>query len=69
MTTGERDLDRLLAKLDPALDPRTFVFATIQADAPPDGLNCLMQFREAEGLTLIAPQHEAMRHGLDWVFP
>lgn len=67
--TGERDLDRLLSQLHPELDPEVYVFSTIQAGAPPQGLNCLMQFHEAEGLTLILPKPEAMRLGLDWIFP
>ena len=67
--SGERDLDRLLAGLNLNLGSEIFVFSTIKASAPPQGLNCLMQFHEAEGLTLILPKPEALRHRLDWVFP
>jgi hypothetical protein len=66
---GEHDLSRLLAGLDPSLDPETYVFASLDEGAPPDGLAALMLFREAEGLTLITTADAAKAHGLDYSFP
>ena len=47
--TGETDLARLLAGLDPALDPQPWRFVTGPDPAP----DALMTFREAEGVTAI----------------
>jgi hypothetical protein len=66
---GERDLSRLLAGLNPVLDPETYVFATRDDDTAQDGLPALMLFREAEGLTLITTAEAAKAHGLNYSFP
>lgn len=52
---GETSLNRLLAQLRPVQDPVRYGFALVDDDASPAGLTPLMTFREAEGLTLIAP--------------
>ncbi len=67
--TGERDLKRLLAELDPWLDPDIYVFASTTGAAPTQRVSPLMQFHEAEGLTLILTQADAARAGLGGVFP
>ena len=71
--SGERDLDRLLAALDPWLDPQTYVFATTppgsMPGAMPGDLDPLMQFQEAAGTTLILRQERAERAGLNFIFP
>lgn len=61
-TSGETDLDRLLAGMKPRLDPEIYVFATV--DRLPAGLSPLMTFQETEGLTLILSQHSANAAGL-----
>lgn len=66
--TGEDNLSRLLAGLDPALDPLTYVFATAPHGADLSGVEPLMTFAEAEALTLILPAQEAQRHGYESVF-
>jgi len=66
--SGERDLSRLLAGLNPVLDPTTYVFATLAEDTLPDGVTPLMLFHEAEGITLILTADGATAHGLDYSF-
>jgi uncharacterized protein len=60
--SGERDLGRLLAGLDPRPDPEEWVFVAV-AEVP-DGVAPLMTFREAEALTCIVGVGEARRAGL-----
>lgn len=64
--SGETDLDRLLAGMNPSLDPETYVFAT--TTAPPD-IPALMRFEEAEGTTLILTRAAAEAAGLPHEFP
>ncbi|KEF63782.1 uncharacterized protein A1O9_01760 [Exophiala aquamarina CBS 119918] len=65
---GETSLTALLATLNLALCPTTYVFLTIpataQASSIPKALldTAILTFREAEGLTLIAPQDIASLH-------
>jgi hypothetical protein len=56
---GEEDLGKLLATMQPELQPGAFVFATIEGDDIPAGLDPIGTFREAEGMTLILPAHDA----------
>ena len=51
--TGETDLARLLAGLDPELDPVEYGFETV-AEAPPLG-DAFALIREAEGITVVRP--------------
>jgi len=68
--TGETNIDRLIASMDPGLRPGIYVFATLPAGAPlPEGLNPVMQFREDEGTTLILERDEAAQAGLASVYP
>jgi hypothetical protein len=57
---GEEDLGKLLATMQPVLQPGAFVFATIEGHDVPVGLDPIGTFREAEGLTLILPAHDAI---------
>lgn len=56
---GEDDLGKLLATMQPVLQPGAFVFATIDGQDVPPGLDPIGTFREAEGLTLILHDHDA----------
>lgn len=56
---GEDDLGKLLATMQPELQPGAFVFATIEGPDIPAGLEPVGTFREAEGMTLILPAHDA----------
>lgn len=68
--SGEIDLDRLIASMDPVLRPGTYVFATLAPGAAvPERLAPVMQFRESEGVTLILEQDAAAQAGLAAVYP
>ena len=56
---GEEDLGKLLAAMQPELQPGTYVFATIEGHDIPAGLEPIGTFRESEGTTLILPAHDA----------
>ncbi len=66
--SAEGDLDRLLQGMRPELQKGTFLFCTVQSEAPPAGLAPLATFREAEGLTLVVRREEAERRGLAGTF-
>jgi uncharacterized protein len=67
--SGETDLQRLLASMQPAPMPGTYVFAAVPpATAIPPDIQPVMTFREAEGTTLILRAEEAETAGLDAVF-
>lgn len=67
--TGERDLPRLLANMQPVLNDGVYVFATLNTPSPAliDQAICL--FRETEGTTLILKRETAAAHGLETVYP
>lgn len=67
--TGETNLERLIANMQPVLDPNTYVFATTTEDYDIAALTPLMVFQEAEGTTLILRQEAAIAHGLAHDFP
>ena len=62
--SGITDLEQLLAKMSPVLDPETYVFATLPDPDLPLGLAPLMVFREIEGTTLIVTKARASRFGI-----
>ncbi|PSH69631.1 ribonuclease H family protein [Phyllobacterium brassicacearum] len=67
---GETDLKKLLATMQPWLHDGIYVFATLPAARiVPSGLNVVMTFHEAEGLTLILDESEASRADLAGTFP
>jgi uncharacterized protein len=61
---GERDLDRLLATMEPELQPGRFVFTTV-AEVPGD-CDPVVVVRETEGATLVVEQEEADGLGLTY---
>ena len=67
--TGSTDLSHLLASMSPDLRDETYVFVTIKSGAPIAEIEPVMQFIEAEGVTLIAPMDAAQKAGLDYEFP
>ena len=63
--SGETDLSKLIATMRPELRDGTYVFVTMPLDgADPVGLEAVMSFREAEGVTMIVPEHAASAAGL-----
>jgi hypothetical protein len=66
---GESDLNKLLATMRPRLHDGTYVFATLPGKRVlPAGLEVVMTFREAEGLTVILEEREANRANLAGIF-
>ncbi len=66
MEVGERNLEELLRRMDPALAPGEFVFA---AGPLPEGVDALCRFREPEGVTSILDRADAERLGIEFTFP
>lgn len=64
--TGETDLAKMLATLQPHLHDEEYVFCTMgngrYGDHPE--LEPIASFLEAEGLTLVIPKHHADEHGI-----
>lgn len=60
---GERDLDRLLAMMNPLLDPVRYAFCRRPDARLPAGTSALGIFRESEGVTLIIDAASAERLG------
>lgn len=65
--SGETNLTRLLATMQPALHPGDYVFCTVALAAPVPA-EALGWFREAEGLTLILPRATADAQGLPYTY-
>lgn len=69
MSTAEKDLQTLLRTIQPTLIDGSWAFATLAKGKPlPPGLNPLMTYREAEGLTLLLEEQELARSGLPHAF-
>lgn len=66
---GETDLERLIANMQPVLDPKTYVFATTTEAYDMAALTPLMVFQEAEGTTLIVTQKTAIARDIAYDFP
>lgn len=66
----ETNLQKLLATMEPELQPGEYVFSTV---LPIDFRELQIQpwgwFREAEGITLILEKSAAISAGLDYAFP
>lgn len=67
--TSSKDLSHLLGAMTPVLLPQTYVFLTLKQGAPLPAIKSVMQFREAEGVTLIAEKADVEDGGLDYEFP
>jgi uncharacterized protein len=67
--TGETDVGRLLAGLDPLLHDGEYVFVTLPDRRTPDGVDPVFSFDEDEGRTLVLPRGQADAAGLEGAFP
>ncbi|TWF92049.1 hypothetical protein FHX80_12367 [Streptomyces brevispora] len=67
--TAESDLRTLLRDLRPELHPGRYVFATAPDGVVPAGAAPIVTVGEAEGLTLVLPEPEAVAAGLSHSFP
>lgn len=61
---GERDLDALLAGLDPVLHPEVLVWCTVPAGEPVPEVDAFARIVEGEGTTLVLPAAVAGELGL-----
>lgn len=65
---GEKNLHLLLSGLKPELDAVEYGFASLPTGVrPPEGLEAVGLFREAEGLTVIAPAAALAAAGIDFL--
>jgi uncharacterized protein len=64
--SGERDLGRLLAGLDPEVAAEPYVFTQAPDGVVPAGLRPFATVAEEEGLTLVVTRGEADRIGLPY---
>lgn len=66
--TGETDLEKMLALLQPRLLQGDYVFCSMQGAALPDaaGLNPIATFQEEEGMSLLLEQSRADQAGLSY---
>jgi hypothetical protein len=68
--TSESHLPTLIRTMKPSAGPEIYVFLSIPSGQPiPGGVVPIMMFREAEGLTLVAPRDHAEAAGLAGSFP
>jgi hypothetical protein len=63
-----RDLDTLLARLQPELNPGRYVFVTLPVDFALDPARIVATIREPEGMSAILPEHIAESCGLPVAF-
>ena len=67
---GERNLQTLLASMQPQFHPAVFVFCTLPYDTLiPATVTPICQFHEQEGLTVIVEQAAAERENLPYQYP
>lgn len=68
--TGETNLEKLIASMEPVLHPGEYVFMTLPfGEQPPEELAPLMMFHEPEGTTLIIDRETADHLELEYIFP
>ncbi len=63
-STGELNLNRLLAEMTPILDDEIWVFLTLKSPEPGLDHKALMRFEEDEGTTYIVKEDDASGHDL-----
>jgi hypothetical protein len=71
MMAGERDLDTLIASMDPAVREGRFVYVTVDAAtaaALPAEVPVEMMVREDEGVAMVLTQDDADARGLPYEF-
>lgn len=68
MSAPVSDLGVLLRTLEPVLHDGVFVYAMVPADADTGRMPAIATFREAEGLTVIASEHDALAANLPVLF-
>ncbi|HEX4876375.1 MAG TPA: ACT domain-containing protein [Chitinophagaceae bacterium] len=65
---GEKNLDILLKSMKPQLNEGSYVFCNIHDISNLDITDCLMTFKEAEGITVIINKETADKYGLNYTY-
>lgn len=65
---GEKNLDILLKSMKPRLNEGSYVFCNIHDISNLDITDCLMTFKEAEGITVIINKETADKYGLNYTY-
>ena len=63
-----RDLDRLLAQMEPVLNPGRYAFVAVPEGVALDPGRIVASVREPEGLSAIVPEQDALDLGLQVAF-
>ena len=63
-----RDLDTLIASMQPELQPGVYVFASLPHDAVVSGAGIVATFREREGMTVVMEESAAQAVGIEPLF-
>ncbi|AET90913.1 hypothetical protein BYI23_B003060 [Burkholderia sp. YI23] len=63
-----RDLAKLIASMEPELQPGVYVFASLPHDAAVSGAGIVATFREREGLTVVMEEEAAKAAGIAPLF-
>lgn len=66
--SGEMDIGVLLASMNPVIEDEIYVFVTLTTPYDVQALDPILQFREAEGMTLIMRKDTAEKHDIPFVF-
>lgn len=66
---GEQNLDLLIQSMEPILHPQIYLFCTLDQNADIVDIDPIMQFREAEGRTVIVEKSKAELQQLEGDFP
>lgn len=69
MSTPERDLRSLLIAMKPALDPREWVFCTVDRSFLTSAHRPILVFHENEGTTIVIERNVAESLGVAYAFP
>lgn len=68
MSQGISDLDVLISTMGPELHPGVYAYGVVPLGTPVDALSPVATVAEPEGLTLVLPEEQALRAGLNVVF-
>jgi hypothetical protein len=68
MISGESELEKLLAMMNPVLNMGSYVFCAVDELIPEYVDDALFLFKEEEGITLVVKKEDADRLGLEYTF-
>jgi hypothetical protein len=68
MISGESELQKLLATMNPVRNKGSYVFCTVDELIPEYVSDAIFLFKEEEGITLVVEKEDADRLGLEYAF-